>query len=567
MDEANAEPKNEGVTAGEINEHLKFWLNRESPCVLSISGDWGSGKTYWWRNYSKSLSQSSIYVSLFGVNTSQEIEQRLLTAFLGAKQVSDENRTKKGLESLRKLAKEGLVLLKEIPGASALAALESYAGAIVLEAVFAKLDKRIVVFDDIERRGEGLALTQVLSAVSMLRESRNAKVIVILNEEKLKESDTKQLEEFREKVIDCDFRFTISPEDAADIGLRDHVWAISAVADFGRSVDLRNIRVYQRMSSVLSRLGIEFAELPRAVKDRLARSVAGLCWARFVRGPAVPTLDQLLAFHTMVYRMKRVSEKKQEPLPYEVTLGRLNWVADDMDQCLASVVRSGCVPTDEISVQLKAYLDDAERQDAHEKLKALWNDYRSTFFGDDNILAEQVISTVKETKKYVGVGDLSGAAWLLRQLNEDGKAANELVDTQVEYWRKEGHSFRRLLEYPQDLDVYLKEQLERSSEVESYDKIDKVIDFFAEHSDGWNPKEEAALASYSPRDWIELLERTARADLMIVLRRVQQTYDALQSRNGATKQRKHSSLDIALRAIKYRTKRSIPLVRGLLKRN
>lgn len=595
----------DGIAPEELTEAISYWLNRHNadgkpvPSVVSVSGAWGSGKTHWWNKYSTEKSGSAtnssssetspswwskrrnrsesagasrkpyLYVSLFGINRIEELENRVIGAAWGLANEGDQKRVDAGLRSVGKLVKVAAESVKDVPGAGILGALDGYVGTAVRDAAFARLKGCVIALDDIERRSAALTLQQVLGFISQLREVRNASVVVILNEMRLKGEDGELLREFREKVMDCDFRFAISPSAAASVGLNDdHTWAVEAAGEFGEAVDLRNIRVYQRASSVLSRLQLDVRNIPPPVLNRLAISVVSLCWAHFEHEPTViPTVEQLLAFNSMSAALAKVGRNGEQSvdLPYEKTLAALNWSADAMDKVIAVIVRTGKVPAESVRKELAVWLADDTRTRAHGELAAVWELYRSSFNGDDKALADRVLTAFGEYRAYVGVQSLGNAVWLLRELGYDAEA-NRLVDGQIAFWKSDGTSFEALLEdrFGGRTDPYLLEQLKLQPDPAKYTDIRQIYEFFADRSNSASRKEQRALLDLTASAWEAFLLDVEDVHLTDVITRIRNAYEAIQGTRDLKVTWTRSPLDEALSGLQDRNKINRVLIGALL---
>ncbi|RDS79152.1 hypothetical protein DWU98_19300 [Dyella monticola] len=66
----------------DVRTAVERFLKSDSPQAISISGKWGSGKTYFWNQVIKSASQQGLvkkysYVSLFGTNNLAELKSAI----------------------------------------------------------------------------------------------------------------------------------------------------------------------------------------------------------------------------------------------------------------------------------------------------------------------------------------------------------------------------------------------------------------------------------------------------------------------------------------------------------
>lgn len=557
MDDENVPDKtNEiGISPAELGDALRFWLDpkKEFPSVVAISGAWGSGKTFWWTHYIPSIQSRNVYVSLFGVADIQELEQRLLAASFGVEDATTEARVTKGLQSLGKLVKIGAEAFKDVPGAGIMSGLEGYLGSVVRDAAYGRLERAVIAIDDLERRSSTLNLEQVLGFVSRLREVWNASVVLILNEFRLSDGDKARLNEFREKVIDCDFRFTITPSSAAEIGLKGNPWASAGATSFAEQVGLCNIRIFQRVDSVLSRLTISPESTPQAVLDRLAYSVTGIAWAYFCRGDEVPTAEQLLQSNSFDAGVK-AAEKNRTQEPYEKTLSKLRWNTDDMDHLVYGVVASGRVPTNEVNAQLQAYLLNHDRNESSARLQKAWDMYWSTL--EDN--ADDFAAALYEAScKHVSFASLSELTGTVETLNKLGKSefARTLVDQQICWWSANEISREKLGSRYSNVttDIYLEEQLAKLlPDLKSQLTAREVIEFLSRKS-GWNPREEAFLIGMSQSDWIAALENLELPDIGRAIGAVRDVYRHLKADKRKNVTWKQSPLDEALMALGARS--------------
>ena len=83
--------------------------------------------------------------------------------------------------------------------------------------MFALVRDYLVCLDDFERRGDNLNPRDVLGLVSFLREQRNCKVALILNDARLGDEERREFEAHLEKVVDVSLVFRPTPAEAAAI--------------------------------------------------------------------------------------------------------------------------------------------------------------------------------------------------------------------------------------------------------------------------------------------------------------------------------------------------------------
>lgn len=144
-------------------------LNKEKGIVVSLKGPWGVGKTFFWNKYTKSKDKSVKYitVSLFGKHRVNDIREEILLK---------SSAVHKTIATLKKLTSS------------------TFVNGIDLGALVSLLDKQafkdiVICFDDFERISQNLDISEVLGFIAELKEQYSCKIIIINNNEMLKEQD------------------------------------------------------------------------------------------------------------------------------------------------------------------------------------------------------------------------------------------------------------------------------------------------------------------------------------------------------------------------------------------
>ena len=177
----------------ELEDRLKeLLLKGIEPYVITLNGKWGVGKTYFWNHFKeKHLKKQQVAcVSLFGKKNIESIQSDIIS------QIYESNKIIEKIEPLVKI----------IPKVFA----------INISSLFAALVKKnfknvIICFDDFERISNDEVEKEILGFISQLKEDKNCKVVMILNENKI---DNKiNLNTYKEKVIDYEFNYSPTVED------------------------------------------------------------------------------------------------------------------------------------------------------------------------------------------------------------------------------------------------------------------------------------------------------------------------------------------------------------------
>lgn len=210
-----------------IEESLYDLLIKENKeVVISISGEWGLGKTYFWNNFIKKYKDLELkdkqiaYVSLFGICSLNDIKTSILLQASPTK------------NKISWIDKKIVTPLKNVKSSLKLDDLSMSFGFDALGSIFTLLTtgdfKNVIVcFDDFERMSSIVNLKDVLGLISELKEQKNCKIVMILNEkelEKLTDIEKKPHSEifslYKEKIIDYDFVYEPTLEENIKIAIK-----------------------------------------------------------------------------------------------------------------------------------------------------------------------------------------------------------------------------------------------------------------------------------------------------------------------------------------------------------
>ncbi|AFF24435.1 P-loop NTPase fold protein [Pasteurella multocida] len=189
-----------------IEEYLDIYLTKENiEYATVLTGEWGCGKTYFIRNYIKKKENKKeykfIYVSLFGLKSISSINQIIfqeLHPILSRKEI-------KALGgALLSAIKFGVKIdltggdEKETSVNIDLSKLTIFNNSSYSDLIF--------IFDDLERTM--IDFIEILGFINSLCEKNNSKVIIITNEDEIKNDNKKIYKNFKEKLVGKSFRIS-----------------------------------------------------------------------------------------------------------------------------------------------------------------------------------------------------------------------------------------------------------------------------------------------------------------------------------------------------------------------
>jgi hypothetical protein len=159
-----------------------YLQDNETEYAIMISGKWGCGKTYFWnKNIVPNLKEQgrkNIYISLYGVKTIDEIEQKILYKLLN---FSTNYKLKKSDTSsiIAEIPKyiDNISNKLDLGKSNFKAIADLFTGIasqlIFQQALFANKNKNVICFDDLERLDPDLNIVKVLGYINQFVEQNS----------------------------------------------------------------------------------------------------------------------------------------------------------------------------------------------------------------------------------------------------------------------------------------------------------------------------------------------------------------------------------------------------------
>ena len=185
----------------QIDDVIKQYLEMETNYSIMISGNWGVGKTYYYKNQIFELIKTTdiindgskkykpLIISLFGIKNIEELQSQI---FLSLYPFLKNEKIKIG-SSIAKAIAKGILMIKGLGEYSKI-----LDNVDVKKYKFINFNELVICFDDLERRSKSLELEEIIGFINNLVENENAKVVIIANENKIAEENYKII---KEKVV------------------------------------------------------------------------------------------------------------------------------------------------------------------------------------------------------------------------------------------------------------------------------------------------------------------------------------------------------------------------------
>lgn len=182
--------------------------------VIMISGVWGSGKTFFWKNVIvNELKKPNIYISLYGKDSIDSVQQEL---FIKVCNLERESTVKNDIVSKTYSVFSFLgrsICAFGIDGKQFFEGIDSLNKNIKKNKAIESLSTNniIICFDDFERKSTKIDLHDLFGFITQLALEFKCKIVIILNEDLFKNKDAEIFKRVKEKTVNkfIEFKPTI----------------------------------------------------------------------------------------------------------------------------------------------------------------------------------------------------------------------------------------------------------------------------------------------------------------------------------------------------------------------
>ena len=435
-----------------LQAEIKRFIAIPNPEVLCISGEWGIGKTFTWQ---KLLDEASAekkvgvtkysYVSLFGISTLDGLKMAIFENTRSFVDDTSDDLKEKGKsygEQLFGFFKKNRQIAEALP--FGLGAALSKAGPLY----FSTVKEQLVCIDDLERRSASLTVKDVLGLISFLKEQRQCKVVLLLNDKELGADGTAEFTEYAEKVIDVELRFAPTPEDSVRIALSRDDRISKSLGKHCISLGISNIRVIKKIERFVREVDPHLTNFDVDVFNQAAATITLLGWAKF-QPRAAPSLDFI----------RKLSIKEYFSLGAETSLtpDESKWKAvlddfgfrwmDDFDYALLRAIEVGYFDRDELVRTAEPLNKQIAINRDNMSFEAAWDGFHDSFSNDPEQVLNNIAEAFKRSVHTVSPVNLNGTVGLFREVGRN-EVADKLIDYYVstrnekrEFWDLDDYAF------------------------------------------------------------------------------------------------------------------------------
>lgn len=499
-----------------IESEIKRFLRDDRAEVLCIKGKWGVGKTFAWRKWLAEIGadgslkpKSYAYVSLFGLNSLDNLKYSIFEATVTPEHLL----TGPDVSTVNALVRRGFDIGRKSKGLLepilALAGAKD-GGEALFRSAYMLVKNQLVCLDDLERAGEGLAQRDVLGLASALKEQRNCKVVLLLNDEEMAPDEKREFERQLEKVVDVSLVFDPNPQEAAAIALSGDTELEEMIRKRTIMLGIVNIRVINKIERLAARLNSILSGMNRLVIEQAIASVVLGGWAELQPNEA-PSFETLKSYNRLAMSLKAGKGGDEGERPkWADRLQNYDFAyTDDFDLIIFDGVQSGFFDEQKLKAAAKALEVSIAHKSRDNSFAKAWDQYWYDLSVPDEKLLTDIQRGALENLKIITPVNLSATAGLLREANLNAEA-DDLIDRYMEARKNEEKAFFDLYGHhfmggdTPDPRLVAAFEDKRAAFVDTRDPGQVLIQISAQQ--GWNEEDIELLASLSAEEMVAMFD-------------------------------------------------------------
>jgi len=500
-----------------VEKEIQRFLKSKDAEVICIKGKWGVGKTFAWRKYLENAQSSKViglkkysYVSLFGQNSIEGLKNSIFENTISIDQLNNGptlETLQKNLSEIKKWRK----LAQFIPMISKVKDF--------VPALFLTIKNQIICIDDLERKGEGISTINIMGLISLLKEQRNCKIVLLLNDEEIENNTSKSRKDFQkhlEKVVDVDIRFEPTASEAADIGIDKKTPFYQKFKELCVGFNIVNIRIIKKIERLIRILEKLLVKHDKRILESSLPTLVLVAWSTYQPNLA-PPIDYIRSFinYTFLNNSDKESEEQIRWRQLINTVGYFHF--DQFDELLLNSVQNGYFDSDAVE---KAAIESDKKfklQDEDNSFHASWDKYHNSFECNEKEVLDEMFVAFKKNVQSISPMNADGTICLFRKFNRQSQA-----DELVEYYMSQRNESKEFYDPKQSVFLKLKDiKLSDSFNQKLLTFKDKrsAIDILlkiAKYS-GWNPEDISLLAQVSASQYYNIFKNAKGETLRIIV--------------------------------------------------
>lgn len=424
-----------------VKSALVDFVKGEKDRAIVLKGDWGTGKTHLWKQVVRESRDSFnkrnySYVSLFGLNSLKDLKKSIYENKVYRERAhiaSDESSFEENLKDISgRFAgwmRKGSSLLNDVSAMGV-----KGIGPIVESLQFIRVTDTLICLDDFERKGSGLHDREVLGLISLLVESKNCRVVMLLNDGTLKSGD--DFFSYHEKVFDYEVTFNPSIDESVSLvfGSADNFHGI--LAKNATKLKINNIRLLKKIDYFAGLLKKTLQGCNAQVVEQALHVLPLAILAKYGGDASKVDIDFILNYEggyvdstlpgeeldEAELEIKKSIEAKSDYLE-EYGFTR----CDEFDVAIIDLVKKGYADEESLGSVIQALEAKIKHDSEIALLQDAWIVFHGSFLANDDEVFAAFDLAIEKSLVNFSINDLDSVAFVY---TEAGKASiiNSIID-------------------------------------------------------------------------------------------------------------------------------------------
>lgn len=463
----------------QVQNALRHFATTKVSRAIVLKGEWGTGKTFIWneviRQHRQSFSRSSYsYVSLFGVSSLAELKRAIFTNIV-KKDVAGQVATTESIKEnfLRLDFSDAKSWLRKATGQTKDVKLPLLGGigSIVDSIQFASISDTLICIDDFERKSNSLTARDVLGLISALVEGRDCSVILILNDNFLKNDD--EFFDFNEKVFDYEVVYKPKVKECINIVFpaSEHYALLSKNIE---KLKINNIRLLKKIDLYYELLQPHLKHAPIEIKEK-AMAILPLAVFAMYGSRVCPVDIEFISRSTTGFGTVPLEKdaSEEERCLQNTIIEKVQWLnefgfynVDELDLAVIALVKRGYADEEELELLLVALQESIQHNQDMKLLSDAWSILNGSFKDNAGEVISMFEAALEVCLHKMNIRDVDSVCWLYGSLGMDDRV-HEIIEAHFETAKLKGwyQNKREIIRWPETpllasrLDAFLDTQI------------------------------------------------------------------------------------------------------------
>ncbi len=363
----------------------------------------------------------------------------------------------------------------------------------------------LICIDDLERKEDSLTVSSILGYITTLTEEKGCKILLIYNDQNLEEEASKQLNEYREKVVDLEFTYQPSIEQNLSIVWKDGApYTVRIVFEI---LGLNNIRIMKRVQWTLNYFKEtvkEYSNLHHSFeKSAVILAILYHAYSRDFEIHEALDWNYMAALLPNSENGENNDERDKERFS---VIEQLQYLPNKEDRLIVDYLVNGFVDLDAEKMFLAHENEQRRLKDVNAELQEIWGRYNLNFVTSQEDFTKTLFEFTRENLDNLWLADIVQSITFIRTIDDKYQGLDELLEKSIDQYVEKLDPFESLdshLEYqlqkhPDVLEILREKIYQKAPDYSMTELFEKVAG-----SSVWNLSDLAYFRRFSEDDYFD----------------------------------------------------------------